>query len=62
MIRLERVSKQYPGQASPAVHEIDLDIPDGEIVMFVGPSGCGKTTLMKMINRLIEPSSGRIIL
>jgi len=62
MIRLDKVSKRYPGQDSPAVHELDLEIHEGEIVMFVGPSGCGKTTLMKMINRLIEPSGGRIFL
>jgi len=62
MIRLEGVTKQYPGQDKPAVEHIDLDIPEGEIVIFVGPSGCGKTTLMKMINRLIEPTSGRIFI
>jgi osmoprotectant transport system ATP-binding protein len=62
MIRLEGVTKQYPGQDKPAVEHIDLDIPEGVIVIFVGPSGCGKTTLMKMINRLIEPTSGRIFI
>jgi osmoprotectant transport system ATP-binding protein len=62
MIRLEGVSKRYPGQDRPAVEHIDLDVPEGEIVIFVGPSGCGKTTLMKMINRLIEPTSGRIFI
>jgi len=62
MIVLDGVSKRYPGQDRPAVDRIDLVVPEGEIVIFVGPSGCGKTTLMKMINRLIEPSSGRIIL
>ncbi len=62
MIRLERLTKSYPGQSSAAVEELTLGIPDGEIVVFVGPSGCGKTTTMKLINRLIEPSSGRIFL
>ncbi len=62
MIRLEGVTKRYPGQARPAVEHIDMDIRAGEIVIFVGPSGCGKTTLMKMVNRLIEPSAGRIFL
>ncbi|MEA2704621.1 MAG: osmoprotectant transport system ATP-binding protein, partial [Actinomycetota bacterium] len=62
MIRLDGVRKVYPGQDRPAVEHIDLDIPEGEIVIFVGPSGCGKTTLMKMINRLIEPTSGRIFM
>jgi osmoprotectant transport system ATP-binding protein len=62
MIRLDDVTKQYPGQPEPAVDHITLDIPGGEIVIFVGPSGCGKTTTMKLINRLIEPSAGRIFL
>lgn len=60
MIRLENLTKSYPGQSEPAVRELTLDVPAGEIVVFVGPSGCGKTTTMKLINRLIEPTSGRI--
>jgi osmoprotectant transport system ATP-binding protein len=59
-IVLEDVVKQYPGQKVPAVKGLSLTIPAGEIVMFVGPSGCGKTTSLKMINRLIEPTSGTI--
>ncbi len=62
LIRLEQLSKTYPGHSVPAVESLDLSIPDGEIVMFIGPSGCGKTTTMKMINRLIEPSSGSIVI
>ncbi len=62
MIRLEELSKDFPGQQAPAVDRLSLDIPEGEIVILVGPSGCGKTTTMKMINRIIEPTSGRIIL
>jgi osmoprotectant transport system ATP-binding protein len=62
MISLEGVSKTYPKQTKPAVAELDLDIPEGAIVMLIGPSGCGKTTTLKMMNRLIEPSSGRIML
>ena len=61
-IMLEGVTKHYPGQKSPAVDGITLEIPAGKIVMLVGPSGCGKTTTLKMINRLIEPSDGRIVL
>ena len=60
MISLEQLTKRYPGQAEPAVRALDLDIPEGEIVVLVGPSGCGKTTTMKMINRIIEPTSGTI--
>jgi len=62
MIRLERLTKTFPGQARPAVEALDMDIAAGEIVVLVGPSGCGKTTTMRLINRLIEPTSGRIIL
>jgi len=62
VIRLQELTKEFPGQAGPAVQSLTLEIPAGEIVVFVGPSGCGKTTTMRMINRLIEPSSGRIFL
>src|SRR4051794_1024844 len=62
MIRLENLTKRFPGQERPAVDDLSLDVPRGEIVIFVGPSGCGKTTTMRMINRLIEPTEGRIIL
>jgi len=61
-IRLEDLSKRFPGQQEPAVEALTMEIPEGEIVIFVGPSGCGKTTTMKMINRIIEPTSGRIFL
>jgi len=62
MIRLQQLTKTFPGQGKPAVEQLDMDIPAGEIVILVGPSGCGKTTTMRLINRLIEPTSGRIIL
>jgi osmoprotectant transport system ATP-binding protein len=60
MIRLDELTKRFPGQL--AVDRVSMAIPQGEIVAFVGPSGCGKTTTLKMINRLIEPTSGRIFL
>jgi osmoprotectant transport system ATP-binding protein len=62
MIELQDLTKRYPGEEVPAVDSLNLKIPRGEIVVFVGPSGCGKTTSLKMINRIIEPTSGRIIL
>ena len=60
MISLENVSKTFGDSTSPAVNELSLDIMEGETVVLVGPSGCGKTTTMKMVNRLVEPSSGTI--
>ncbi|MDB5589930.1 ABC transporter ATP-binding protein [Enterovirga sp.] len=61
MIRLEGVGKHYPGAARPAVDGIDLLIEEGRTCALIGPSGCGKTTTLRMVNRLIEPSSGRIV-
>ncbi|SCK45280.1 osmoprotectant transport system ATP-binding protein [Streptomyces sp. WMMB 714] len=61
MIRFENVTKRYP-DGTTAVHDLSLEVAEGELVTLVGPSGCGKTTTMKMVNRLIEPSSGRILL
>ncbi|MEX2561848.1 MAG: ATP-binding cassette domain-containing protein [Nitriliruptoraceae bacterium] len=62
MIRLEHVTKRYEGGQAPAVEDLSMVIPRGELVVLVGPSGCGKTTILKMINRVIEPSSGTIYL
>ncbi|WP_425427308.1 ABC transporter ATP-binding protein [Brevibacterium ihuae] len=61
-IFLREITKTYPGQAKPAVGGLTMEIPAGSIVMLVGPSGCGKTTTLKMINRLIEPTAGSIIM
>ncbi len=61
MIRLEGVGKRFP-DGTVAVDDLDLDVARGEILCLVGPSGCGKTTTMKMVNRLVEPTSGRIVL
>lgn len=62
MLRLEELTKRYPGQEEPAVDRFSMDVAEGEVVVLVGPSGCGKTTTMKMINRVIEPTSGRVLL
>jgi osmoprotectant transport system ATP-binding protein len=59
-IRLHGVTKRFGAQAAPAVAELDLEVPTGAVVALIGPSGCGKTTTLRMINRLIEPTSGRI--
>lgn len=61
-ILLDGVTKRYDAKSTPAVDNITMEFPAGEIVMLVGPSGCGKTTTMKMINRLIEPTTGRILI
>ena len=61
MIRLDGVEKRYP-DGTVAVSRLSLDVADGEFCVLVGPSGCGKTTTMKMVNRLVEPTSGRVVL
>jgi ABC-type Fe3+/spermidine/putrescine transport system ATPase subunit len=58
-VTLERVTKHYDG-ATPAVRDLSLEVPAGELVAFLGPSGCGKTTTLKMIAGLIAPSSGEV--
>ncbi|MFV1999988.1 MAG: betaine/proline/choline family ABC transporter ATP-binding protein [Acidimicrobiia bacterium] len=60
MIVLDAVTKRFRGSEHPAVDQLSLSINEGEVVVLVGPSGCGKTTTLKMINRLIEPTGGRI--
>ncbi len=61
VITLDAVTKRY-GADSVAVAELSLTVPNGELCVLVGPSGCGKTTTLRMINRLIEPSGGRILI
>ncbi|MFD5031713.1 ABC transporter ATP-binding protein [Streptomyces sp. NPDC058220] len=61
MIRFEHVTKRYP-DGTTAVDDLSFEVSQGELVTLVGPSGCGKTTTMKMVNRLIEPTEGRIFL
>ncbi len=59
-IRLEGVTKTFPGSDRPAVAPLDLTCGAGQITVLIGPSGCGKTTTLRMVNRLIEPTGGRI--
>ncbi|MFF8815943.1 ABC transporter ATP-binding protein [Streptomyces pactum] len=61
MIRFEHVTKRY-ADGTTAVDDLSFEVAEGELVTLVGPSGCGKTTTMKMVNRLIEPTGGRILL
>ena len=61
MITLDRVTKRYQ-KDSVAVGELSFTVSTGELCVLVGPSGCGKTTTLRMINRLIEPSGGRILI
>ncbi|KNX35995.1 ABC transporter ATP-binding protein [Luteipulveratus halotolerans] len=66
MIRFEQVTKSYPAaggrESTTAVDHLSLEAPTGQITVFVGPSGCGKTTSLRMINRMIEPTSGQILI
>ena len=61
MLKFENVSKVYKGNKR-AVNNLNFEIEKGEFIVLIGPSGCGKTTTMKMINRLIEPTEGKILL
>jgi osmoprotectant transport system ATP-binding protein len=61
-LRFAGVTKQYPGQDRPAISDLDLEVKAGEICVLVGPSGCGKTTAMRLVNRMIDLTSGDILL
>jgi osmoprotectant transport system ATP-binding protein len=60
-VRYEHVTKRYPGQTTPAIQDLNLEVPAGEICVLVGPSGCGKTTAMRMVNRTVEITEGDIL-
>lgn len=61
-IAFHEITKQYPNAGKPAVDAVSFDVPEGQTCMLVGTSGSGKTTLLRMVNRLIEPTSGEIII
>jgi osmoprotectant transport system ATP-binding protein len=61
LITFERVTKRYP-DGTVAVDALDLEVPAGKTVVLVGPSGCGKTTTLRMVNRLVEPTEGRVLI
>src|SRR5919112_4422952 len=60
-IVVEQLTKQFPSEPRPAVDHVSFAVEDGMFVVLLGPSGCGKPALLKMINRLYEPTSGRIL-
>jgi ABC-type proline/glycine betaine transport system ATPase subunit len=61
-LEFREATKVYPGQSAAAVDGLSLEVPAGEICVLVGPSGCGKTTAMRMVNRMIDITSGDILL
>jgi len=61
-LRFDHVSKQFSGTERPAVDDCSLTVEDGKFIVLLGPSGCGKTTLLKMVNRLYDPTAGTIYL
>jgi osmoprotectant transport system ATP-binding protein len=60
-VEFRRVSKRYPSATEPAVRDLSLEVPAGEICVLVGPSGSGKTTAMRMVNRMVEITDGDIL-
>jgi osmoprotectant transport system ATP-binding protein len=62
VIKLEHVTKVYPGSTQAAVNDLNIEVGEGETCVIIGPSGCGKTTTLKMVNRLIEPTQGDIFI
>ncbi|MEN3282930.1 MAG: osmoprotectant transport system ATP-binding protein [Solirubrobacteraceae bacterium] len=61
-LEFRNVSKTYPGSAAPAIQDLSLEVPAGDVCVLVGPSGCGKTTAMRLVNRMIEMTGGDILL
>jgi osmoprotectant transport system ATP-binding protein len=61
-LEFRNVSKRYPGQSAPAIEDLSFEVPAGDVCVLVGPSGCGKTTAMRLVNRMIDLTSGDILL
>ena len=61
VIEFRSVSKTYPGAGNAAVDTFSYTVSEGETTVFVGPSGCGKTTLLRMVNRMVEPTAGQVL-
>ena len=61
VIEFRSVSKTYPGAGDAAVDTFNYTVSEGETTVFVGPSGCGKTTLLRMVNRMVEPTAGQVL-
>ena len=61
-VEFRHVAKRYAREGAEAVHDLSFEVPAGKICVLVGPSGCGKTTSLKMVNRLIEPTSGEVLI
>jgi osmoprotectant transport system ATP-binding protein len=61
-LEFRNVTKRYAGSPTPAIADLSLTVPAGEVCVLVGPSGCGKTTAMRMVNRMIQMSGGDILL
>src|SRR5439155_19842556 len=60
-VEFRHVTKRYSASGPPAVDDLSLTVPAGQVVVLVGPSGCGKTTTLKMVNRLVEPTAGQVL-
>jgi osmoprotectant transport system ATP-binding protein len=61
-VEFRHVTKRYSPNGRPAVDDLSLSVPAGEVAVLVGPSGCGKTTSLKLVNRLVEPTSGQVLI